>query len=90
MKENIPSNEGIVVNFSDKHDNYYSVHRYIYRDDDYVHYSKHHPNLDNVASPRMKKSTKSYQQSRKSYAQENPTDVPQKRNRSRKQDPGNV
>ena len=54
MKESIPSNEGIVVNFSDKHDNYYSVYRYIYRDDDYVHHSKHHPNLDNVASPGWK------------------------------------
>ena len=79
VKESISLKEGIVVNFSDNHDNYYPVHRYICKNDDSVHHSKHHPNLDNVASPRMKKSTQAYRQARKSYAQENPTDAPQKK-----------
>ena len=67
-----------MVNFSDNHDNYYSAYRYICKDDDSVHHSKHHPNLDDVASPRTKKSTRAYRQARKSYAQENPTDAPTK------------
>ena len=78
-KESISLKEGIVVNFSNNHDNYYSAYRYICKDDDSVHHSKHHPNLDDVASPRTKKSTQAYQQARKSYAQENPTDAPQKK-----------
>ena len=57
MKEIISSKEGIVVNFSDNHDNYYSAYRYIRKDDDSVQHTKHHPNLDDVASPQRKKST---------------------------------
>ena len=79
VKESISSKEGIVVNFSDNHDNYYSAYRYICKDDDSVHHSKHHPNLDDVASPRTKKSTQAYRQARKSYAQENPTHAAQKK-----------
>ena len=70
VKENISSKEGIVVNFSDNHDNHSKHH---------VHHSKHHPNLDDVASPLKKTSTQAYRQGRKSYAQENPTDAPQKK-----------
>ena len=66
-----------MVIFSDNHDNYYSGYRYICKDDDSVHHSKHHPKLDDAASPRTKKSTQAYRQARKSYAQENPTDAPQ-------------
>ena len=79
VKERISLKEGIVVNFSDNHDNYYSAYRYICKDDDSVHHSKYHTNLDNVASPRKKKSTQAYRQARKSYAQENPIDAPQKK-----------
>ena len=75
VKESISSKEGIVVNFSDNHDNYYSAYRC--KDDDSVHHSKHHPNLDDVASLQTKKSTQAYRQASKSYAQENPTDAPQ-------------
>ena len=67
-----------MVNFSDNHDNYYSAYRYICKDDDSFHHSKHHPNLDDVASPRMIKLTRAYRQARKSYAQENPIDAQQK------------
>ena len=78
VKESISSQEGIVVNFSDNHDNYYSAYRYICKDDDSVHHNKNHPNLD-VASPRIKKSTQTYRQVRKLYAQENSTDAPQEK-----------
>ena len=81
--------KGIVVNFCDNHGNQYFVYRRISIDDDSIHHSKHHPNLDDVASLWTKKSTQAYRTSRNSYAQESPTDVPPKI-RSRKQDPGNV
>ena len=58
VKERIPLKEGIVVNFSGNHDNYYSAYRYIYKDDDSVHHSKHHPNLDDVALPWTKSQPK--------------------------------
>ena len=79
MKESISLKERIVVNFSDNHDNYYSAYRYIRKDVDSVHNSKHHSNLDEVASPRTKNSMQAYRQARKSYVQENPTDAPQKK-----------
>ena len=79
VQESISLKEGVVVTFWDNYDNYYSAHRYICKDDDSVHQNKHHPNLDEVASPRTKKSTQAYRQARKSYAQENRTDAPQKK-----------
>ena len=88
VKESISLKEGIVVSFSDNHDSYYSEYKYICEDDDSVHHSKHHPNLDDAASLRTKKSTQACRQARKSYAQKSPTDTPHKR--SRKQHPGNV
>ena len=78
MIENISLKEGIVVNFSNNHDNCFSAYRYICKDDDSVHHSKHQPNLDDVASPQTKKSTQAYRQARKSYSQ-NRTDAPQKK-----------
>ena len=60
VNKSISSKDGIVVNFSDSHDNYYSAYRYIYKNDDSVHHSKYHPNLDDAASSRTKKSTQAY------------------------------
>ena len=51
---------GLHYHVSDNHDSYYSPYRYICKDDDLVHHNKNHPNLDDVASPRMKKSTQAY------------------------------
>ena len=79
VKESISSKEGMVINFSDNRDNYYSAYRYICKDDDSVCHGKHHPNLDDVSSPRTKTSTQTYRQARKPYAQENPTDATQKK-----------
>ena len=42
LKESIISSEGIVVNFSDQHDNYHSAYRYICKEDTSVHHSKHY------------------------------------------------
>ena len=60
VKEGITLSEGIVVDFSDQHDNYYSAYRYIFKEDTSVHHSKHHPNLQNISSSRKKMSTKAY------------------------------
>ena len=55
--DSITAEEGIVVNFSDKHDNYYSAYKYICKEDESVYDSKHHPDLKEVASPRTKRCT---------------------------------
>ena len=73
LKESITSSEGIVVNFSDQHDNYHSAYRYICKKDTSVHHSKHHPNLENISSPRTKKSTKTYKDSRKAKSSDTST-----------------
>ena len=70
VKESITASEGIMVNFSDQHDNYHSAYRYICKEDTSVEHSKHHPNLDNISSPRTKKSTRAYRESRKSKCAE--------------------
>ena len=60
VKESISLEEGIVVNFPDNHDNHFSAYRYICKDDDSVHHSKHHhthPNLDHLVSPQTKASS---------------------------------
>ena len=56
VKGSITSSEGIVVSFSDQHNNYYSAYRYICKEDTSVHQRKHHPNLGNISSPLTKKS----------------------------------
>ena len=43
-----------------------NAYRYICRQDTSVHHGKHRPNLKNISSPRTKKSTKAYSDSRKS------------------------
>ena len=42
VKESIVSSKGIVVNFSDQHDNYHYGYRYICKEDTSVHHSKHY------------------------------------------------
>ena len=73
VKECITSSEGIVVNFSDQHDNYQSAYRYICKEDTSVYHSKYHPNLENILSPRAKKSTKAYRDSRKAKSSDTST-----------------
>ena len=73
VKDSITSSEGIVVNFSDQHDNYHSAYRYICKEDTSVHHSKHHRNLENISSPRTKKSTKAYRDSRKAKSSDTST-----------------
>lgn len=57
VKDNVMKDHGAVLNFSENHDNYYSAYKYICKSDLNVYHSKHHPNLENVSSPKTKKST---------------------------------
>lgn len=65
VKESIQKEHKIVLNFSDHHDNYYSAYKYVSKSDVHVYHSKHHPDLENVSSPRTKLSTQAYRRSRK-------------------------
>ena len=60
VKNQIEDNAGIVVHFSDRHDNYYSAYKYVCKSDQSVLHSKHHPNLKEIGSPQTKNSTKAY------------------------------
>ena len=59
VKETVTKTHGVVLNFSDKHDNYYSAYKYICKSDPNVYHSKHHPDLRDVSFPQTKKSTQS-------------------------------
>ena len=63
VKESIGSSKGIVVSFSDQHDNYHSASQYICKEDTSVHDSKHHRNLENISSSQTKKLTEAYRDS---------------------------
>ena len=65
IKKSITSSERIVVNFSDQHDSYYSAYGYICKEDTSVHHNKHQCNLENISSPRIKKSTNAYRESQR-------------------------
>lgn len=60
VKNEMEDTAGIVVNFSDRHDNYYSAYKYVCKSDLSVLHSKDHPNLKEIGSPRTKNSTKAY------------------------------
>ena len=55
----------ILVNFSKSHDNYYNAYKYITKSDTEVFHSDGQPDLSEVGSPRTKKLTKAYRQSKK-------------------------
>ena len=55
----------ILVNFSESHDNYYNAYKYITKSDTEVFQCDGHPDLSEVGSPRTKKLTKAYRQSKK-------------------------
>ena len=65
VKNAITKQHKLTVNFSDNHDNYIAAYKYMCKTDDEVAHSNGHPDLSDVGSPRTKKSTKAYRQSRK-------------------------
>ena len=89
VKGSITSSEGIVVSFSDQHNNYYSAYRYICKEDTSVHQRKHHPNLGNISSSLTKKSINVYRDSRKAKSSDTSTtsEHPPKKSSSSKTKP---
>lgn len=78
VKDDINQSHNIVLNFSDKHDNYYSAYKYVCKSDNNVCHSKHHPNLKNIASPVTKKPTQALRAERKRKSLEKSIEPPQK------------
>lgn len=67
VKRSIQKNEGIVLNFSDKHGYYVAAYRYICKEDNAVYTSPGHPKHDEIASPATKKCSAVYRKKRRSY-----------------------
>ena len=65
MKEKLKDNHGVVVNFSDGHDNYYTAYRYVTKQDAEVYHSVGHPNLNEIGSPKTKNCIRAYRSARK-------------------------
>ena len=60
VKDNMMKNHGVVVNFSNGHDNYYTAYKYVRKKDQEVYLSPGHPNLAEVGSPRTSKCVRVY------------------------------
>ena len=54
----IDRRHGIKLNFSDRHENYFSAYRYVIKDDTEYVMSENHPDLTNATAPRTTNSTK--------------------------------
>ena len=66
VKQDIQKQQGVVVNFSDKHNNYISAYRYVTKEDENVYHSPGHPDLSSASSPRTKACQMAYRQKQKS------------------------
>ena len=55
VRRNIQEKYGINVNFSSRHDYYYSAYQYVVKEDSEVFHSRGHPDLSNVGPPRTSK-----------------------------------
>ena len=65
VKKDIQKQQGVVVNFSDKHNNYISAYRYVTKEDENVYHSPGHPDLSSASSPRTKACQMAYRQKQK-------------------------
>ena len=60
LKDNTMKKHGVVLNFSDSHDNYYTAYKYVTKKDPEVYLSPGHPNLEEIGSPRTSKCVRAY------------------------------
>lgn len=60
VKRKLKADHGITVNFSEKHENYYSAYKYVTKKDREIFKSANHPDLDNIGSPVTKKCMTAY------------------------------
>lgn len=68
VKENIYRKHGIVVNFSDKHHNYYSAFRYVTKEDKDFKMSTGHPDLSEIGSPKTNKCVRAHRSKKRKSA----------------------
>ena len=71
VKEKMMKNHGVVLHFSNAHDNYHSAYQYVTKQDTEVFLSPNHPNLSEIGSPRTKTCIRAYRESRKRKQNEN-------------------
>ena len=60
VKDNMMQDHGVVLNFSDGYDNYYTAYKYVTKEDPEVYLSPGHPNLEAIRSPRTSKCVRAY------------------------------
>ena len=64
-------NHGVVLHFSNAHDNYHSAYQYVAKQDTQVFLSPTHLNLSKIGSPRTKACVRAYRESQKRKQNEN-------------------
>lgn len=62
IKEAVSNKHGVILNFSGKHDNYYTPFKYVIKIDKAVRKSSSQPNLKEIGSPKTKKFVKTFRQ----------------------------
>ena len=62
VKKNLSKNYGMIVNFSEVHECYYSAYQYVCKNDPRVFKSHKHPDLREIGSPVTKRCMKAYRQ----------------------------
>ena len=68
VKNTLKKESGIQVHFSDAHDNYWSVFKYISKSDPNIFLSSNHPNMQEMSSPKTKACVQAIKQKRKSWS----------------------
>ena len=86
VKEKLEDNHGVVVNFSDGRDNYYTAYRYVTKQDAEVYHSVGHPNLNEIGSPKTKNCIRAYRSARKKRS----LSVDAQKKNAEKEKPGKV
>jgi len=64
VKDALAKDSGIQVNFSNKHDNYWTAYQYISKSDQNVFHSRNHPNLQSASAPRTSECVKAIRKKR--------------------------
>jgi hypothetical protein len=71
VKEKMMKNHGVMLHFSNTHNNYHSAYQYVMKQDSEVFLSPNHPTVSEFGSPRTKTCICAYRQSRKCKQNEN-------------------
>lgn len=82
VKEKMQDEEGVVLHFSSKHDNYYTAYQYVTKSDTEFVVSDGHPDLS--GAPRTSKCVRSHRTKRKSQVEESQTPCGSKSSRTPK------